>query len=250
MINKTVFVCFALLLLSGCSINKQSQYKVVNVASKDGLIKEDGKIVVKPIYDRIDNFNDENSRYSHPHLLNLHWLHNDAGNEFAIIKYNEKYGIINKKSQLLLKPIYDHISSFFNGFSRVKENGKVGLINENFEVVLKPQYEEVGEFYNEVAFIKSTEGLYGCIDRNMNIKIKPKFDRIYLEKNGFARILKDDKWGFIDNKCNVIAKPIYDFANNFENELARVEYSGKIGYLKTDGKLLVKPIFDSAEQFK
>lgn len=249
MIIKILFGFCILFLLTGCSTKENSQYKVINSASKDGLLKDDGNVVVKPIYDRIDKFNDENKRYTHPNFVNLHWLHNDNGNEFAIVKYNNKFGVINKESKLLIKPIYDNISSFFNGFARITENGKVGLINEKFEIVLKPIYESVEEFYNDVAYVKSTSGLFGCIDKNMNLKIKPIFDRIYLEQNGFARILKDSKWGFIDNKCNIVAKPIYDYVNNFSNEIAKIEYNGKTGYLNTDGKLLVKPIFEHGDKF-
>jgi len=250
MIKKIFLASTALLILGGCSPKTQSHYAVVNESGKDGLLKDNSNVTIKPIYDNIDRFYDENERYWHPHMINLHWLHDDKGNEFSIVKYNNKYGIIRKDAKLLLKPVYDHISSFFNGFARITEGDRVGLINKNFEIVLKPKYAAVEEFYDDVTYIKSTSGLFGCIDKNMNVRIKPQFDRIYLEYNNFARVLKDDKWGMIDNQCNIIAKPIYDYANNYSKGFAKVEYNGKIGYLNTKGELMSKPIYDRGDTFQ
>ena len=89
----------------------------------------------------------------------------------------------------------------------------------------------VEEFYNDVAYVKSISGLFGCIDKKMNLLIKPQFSRIYMEYNSYAKILKGNKWGFIDNQCNIIAKPIYDYVNNFSNGFAKVEYNQKFAYI-------------------
>ena len=166
------------LLLTGCAFSQNKEYTVVNEADKNGLLANNSTVIVKPIYDSIDKYFD------------------DEGKEFSIVKYNNKFGIINRESKLLLKPIYDSISPFFNGFARIEVNGKVGLINNNFDVVLKPKFEEVEEFYNDIAYIKSTEGLFGCIDKTMNPRIVPQFDRIYVEKKWLCKSSEKQKMGF------------------------------------------------------
>ena len=248
MIKNILIVSICTLWFVGCA-SKNSKYVGINESQKDGLLSSDSKVVIKPIYDEIGIFKGDHKKYEHPHLANLHWLHNIEDYEYAIVKYNNKYGIINKKSELLLMTVYDEIGPFFNGFAKITENGKVGLINEKFEIVLKPKYEEVEQFYNEVAYVKTQSGLFGCIDKKMNLIIKPQFDRIYLEVNNYARVVKEKKWGFIDNKCNVIAKPTYDYVYDFSNNLAKIKYNGKIGYLDTKGKLLTKLFFDEGDSF-
>lgn len=247
---KTLFLLgIVLLFLSGCTTKNSEYYTIIKEASKEGLLKNSGEVVVKPTYDKI-KLSHENRKYDHPHLINLHWLHDDEGREFAMVKYNNKYGVINKESKFLLKPLYDHISSFFNGFARITLEGKVGLINEKFEVVLKPKYETIEEFYNDVAFVKSTSGLFGCIDKKMNLRIKPIFEKIYLEYNNHSKILQNGKWGFIDGQCKIIAKPIYEYVQDFSRGFAKIKSNGKVGYLNTKGQLFLKPIYDDGEIFR
>jgi len=249
MIKNLIFLSIFLVLLAGCTSVKQNSYTVVTQQLQEGVLLDNGYVIVKPQYDRIYNFNDENEKYKHPHMLNLHWLHDGGGNEFAVIKRNNKYGVINKDATMLLKPIYDNISSFFNGFARIEQNGKVGLVNDKFEIVLKPKYESVEEFYNDVSYIKSTSGLVGCIDKNMKLKIKPQFDRIYLPVNNYAKVRKNKKWGFVDKDCNIVVQPIYEYVYNFSNNISKVIHNGKISYLNLQGKQISKVLFDTGNSF-
>lgn len=53
-----------------------------------------------------------------------------------MINFNGKYGLINKKGQIVLPAIYDNIE-IFDAYSkklaRIEQNGKYGFINRKFE---------------------------------------------------------------------------------------------------------------------
>mgnify|MGYP003958044473 CR=1 FL=1 len=239
---KKLSLVFVLLVLSGC-VKNNTKYTVVQEGTQDGVINESGYVTVKPIYKHIFNFDGKNKTFEHPHLLNLHWIHNQSSQEYAIVQnIDDKYGIINRDGRLLLKPIYDSITYFFDGYARIEVGGKFGLINEDFEIVLKPTYDYVQEFVGDIAIVHQNNK-YGCINKKIELKIKPTYDKIYFQQESFLRTKVDKKWGYLDNQCNVLSKPIYDYAHDFSNGFAKVILDEKVGYLAPNGKLISKPIF-------
>ena len=239
---------FAGLIFSGCG-TKLSNDTVINSNGKEGLLKSSGEVSIKPIYGNMGSFKGKNKSYYHPNHFNFHNLHDNPDQTYAVVKsHNNKMGIIDKQGELKLKPVYDSISSFYNGFARVELNGKQGLVNEKFEVVLKPVYDEVQEFDGDTAVVKLF-GKFGCIDKQMNFKVKPVYDMIYLESEGFKRISLENKWGFMDKECNVVTKPVYDYAYDYRNGFAKVKKGELWGFLDTEGKQLSGQIFDDPDRF-
>lgn len=237
-----------LLILGGCS-NRQVG-AVVTVGDKEGMIVEDGSIIIKPKFDKIYRFDEDLDKYSHKNHVNLHWIHNDGDESYAIVKnFDNKFGIIDKYGKQLIKIEYDSIGYFKNGFAKIELNKKFGLINKDFKIVLKPKYDDIEEFTHETAVVKYKDK-YGCIDKDMNLKIKPEFDRIYLEYEGMRRLEYKRKWGFANDECDIVAKPNFDFANNFFNGYAKVKLGDKFGYIDKNGEYISKEIFDSAEIFR
>lgn len=237
------------LLLTGCN-QKQKQVTIVQEGNKKGLVNESGYVVVKPIYKQVFSFDGSDNAINHPNFLNLHWIHNQANQAYSIVQNtNNKFGVINQEGDLLLKPIYDSISYFFDGFMRIQVGDKYGLVDEDFKIVLKPIYDEVSEFTNNIALIKN-HNKYGCINRDMEVKIKPSYDKIYFQQEEFLRTTLNDKWGYLDNQCNVVAKPIFDYAYDFSNKIAKVIIHNKVGYINSDGELLSKAVFkDESSSF-
>lgn len=239
---------FVSLIFSGCGV-KLSKDTVVNAGEKEGLIKSNGDVAVKPTYDRINTFHGEYEKYYHPNYFNFHAIHDNKDESYAVVKnFNNKFGVIDKHGNQKLKVMYDSIGIFHNGFAKIEIDGKYGLVNENFDVVLKPVYDEVQEFVFNTAIVKQGDK-YGCLDKNINFKIKPILDMVYLQSEGLKRVELNDKWGFIDINCEFVAKPVYDYAYDFRNGFAKVKEAGLWGFLDKDGRLLTKQIFDDADRF-
>ena len=245
------FLSLIVLALSttGCN-QKQNQFTIVQEASKKGVVNESGYVVVKPIYKQVFRFDGSDNFITHPNFLNLHWLHNQSDYAYSIVQdINNKYGVINQKGELLLKPIYDSITYFFDGFMRVQVGKNYGLVDEDFNIALKPIYNKINEFTENIAIVRNN-GKYGCIDKDMKIKVKPTYDKIYFQQEEFLRTVLDNKWGYLDKQCNVLSKPIFDYAYDFSNGIAKVILHNKVGYINSDGKLLSKPIFkDDSSSF-
>jgi len=240
--KKNIYLLLFIVLLAGCS-QKSTQFTVVKENDKDGVINQSGYIVVKPMYKQIFNFDGSDNFMTHPHFANLHWIHNKSNQAYSIVQnINNKFGVINQKGDLLLKPIYDSITYFFDGFMRIQIGDKYGLVDKDFNIALKPIYNHINEFTDGIAIIQQNNK-YGCINRDMTLKAKPVYDRIYFQQEEFLRTTLNGKWGYLDNQCNVLAKPIFDYAYDFSNKVAKVILDNKLGYINSDGKLVSKPIF-------
>jgi len=246
-----VIISFALLVFTGCS--SKDEVTIVNENGKYGTLESDGKVVIKPIYDDLsffDDVNNKNIKTEHPHILNLHWLHNYGGDEYAITEYRGKYGIVDRDNNMLVKPIYDSITRLFNGFSVIKLDDKYGYMNDEFEVVQKPIFRNAREFFGNVTFVQSNaNGKWGCITKDMDLKIGDVYDEIYNLSDGFARTVKDGKWGFINDSCETIVDPTLDYAYDFSKGFAKVVKNGQVAYVNDEGELLTKNIFTRGENF-
>ena len=241
----------AILFFTGCSTKEEMT--IVNEKGKYGVLKNNGDVIVKPVYDEISNFDDRNDKNiitEHPHVLNLHWLHNYYGDEYAIAEYKGKYGVVNKNNEMVVKPIYDSITKLFNGFSVIKLDDKYGFLNDKFEVVQKPIFRDAREFLGNVTFVQSNaNGKWGCITKEMDLKINDEYNEIYNLYDGFARTVKDGKWGYINDKCEVVVKPTYDYAYDFSKGYAKVLKGKDIAYINQKGEQITKNIFSRGENF-
>ncbi|MDC0933638.1 WG repeat-containing protein, partial [Arcobacteraceae bacterium] len=161
-----IVVLLSIVFLTGCSTKIQNE-SVITINSKEGLLKENGEIAVKPVYKSISSFEGDDFKYQHPNNFNIHWIENNFESTYAVVSNEEgKFGIINKEGELLIKPIYDSIGRYYNGFAKIELNNKFGLINEDFDVSVKPIYDEALEFVYDTIIVKKFNK-YGCIDKNL-----------------------------------------------------------------------------------
>jgi hypothetical protein len=138
-----------------------------------------------------------------------------------------KYGFMNGKGDLVIKPIYD---SF--GYS-AKPGGSV--------------YVEDRAAKKQIYFSSTGERLFECPLRNCGIL----FDGLALYS---AKVLADDgtavtRYGYIDSHGKVVIQPIYHKAFNFSEGLARVNQGKATGYINTKGELVIPYRFSQTSDF-
>lgn len=143
------------------------------------------------------------------------------------------WGFINKKGDLVVKPMFIWVGKFGSGLAPVcigtsTENCTIGFINTSGEFEINPQYEYF-EFYDS----ESTWGNY------------PQHG--FFE--GLARVMVDQKIGYIDSTGKMVIQPQFAYGGNFVNGLARVKVNGKMGFINKKGVLVVPAIYDSAFNF-
>lgn len=143
------------------------------------------------------------------------------------------WGFINKKGDLVVKPMFTWVGKFGSGLAPVcigtsTENCTIGFINTSGEFEINPQYEYF-EFYDS----ESSWGNY------------PQHG--FFE--GLARVMVDQKVGYIDSTGKMVIQPQFNYGGNFVNGLARVTVNGKMGFINKKGVLVVPAIYDSAFNF-
>lgn len=105
-------------------------------------------------------------------------------NKNTLYRYREvktgKFGCVNRKGKVIVKPTYDFIDTFVDGLAQVEKNGKYGYINSKGKEVIKVQYKQADRFSEGLALIQEGKK-YKYIDKTgstvINVKenIRPSF---------------------------------------------------------------------------
>jgi hypothetical protein len=127
---------------------------------KWGVINKQGEFILKPTYDEITAYSEglakvvQNEKYGYidtsgvlqipikyenvfDPFVNMHDFHNNL----ATIKIGDKWGFINRKGDLAIKPVYTYVRDFNQGVAWVKFDEKdsenFGFINVKGEVIYR-----------------------------------------------------------------------------------------------------------------
>lgn len=216
-----------------CQNFDNMKYAIVRYKGKYGLIDKRGKEVLKPLY--------ENMKYNTGLPYDSADIPNKSKSNVYHIQKDGKVGLLNDKLEMIVKPIYDEISSFYNGFAYIVKNSKYGFINTKGEVVISLEYDDAGVFSEGLAPVVS-RGMWGFINIKNEVIIDFKFTgnmspfvegvAVYRKRN--FRTSKGhyvgDKCGYINRKGEVIIPLIYRDARNFEGGVGMVN-DGKYEYI-------------------
>jgi hypothetical protein len=141
----------------------------------------------------------------------------DFQDDKAIVKLKEK-------EYALIRPDGKHIATYPYAFVGMpgegllpfqkEPDGKYGYINERGKVIISPQYANAQVFEEGRAIVNTAEdygSLYGLIDRDANLVIKPEYNEI--------RSLGEQRWA--------IGKPIDPKQTYIGSKFAIVDINGK-----------------------
>jgi hypothetical protein len=213
-------------------------------SGKQGYVDESGKVIIPPVFDRIDYFDDkaEIPNYSISDEGQTYSL----GMKVAFIKSGEKWGLVNKESgKVLLSPKYDMIKSihvpdvaryrYYRDPFSIKLENKYGLIDDNGNELVSPIYDSPLEFMPEdESILLKKNGFYGLYLRGSGITHPVKYQKILSTTDIAYDVKINNKWGRIDYDKTLIPA-IYDSQITFNSEgIAKVSINGH--YSKIDYK--------------
>jgi hypothetical protein len=145
---------------------------------------------------------------------------------------NEKWGYINNKGKIIIKPQFERAEPFSEGLAAVDDGSKHGFINAAGKFVIEPQYELANSFSEGLAPVaKKIGGPWGYIDSKGNTIIAPRFHWAYPFHDGMAMVgiidleSKTPHWakmGYIDKTGSIIIEPRYDYAMHFFEGMALI----------------------------
>lgn len=171
-------------------------------------------------------------------------------NEDIIMCLDGKYGTMDMKENIIVKPVYEDFFYFKNGQACVKQNGNYGLINRSGSSIFYPISNKPISFENGKATI-IWNGKYGVINDKGAIVAKAVYDRpiAFDNKNKVAEIVADGKYGLINDYGEIIAKPVYDNSITFDPKtgVGEIVVDGKYGCIHKSGFVIIKPIYEKPE---
>lgn len=233
----------------------KKHYAKVEKDGKWGLITIDGKIAIPCIYDEIFDFDyTKTSRMEGPYIDFI-----DYNGKVAIVKKNEKWGLVSTSGIELTGFIYDSffipdVQLYFENRAAAKKCGKWGFLDEKGDTVSSFIYESIGStnlenpqiistFNGGVAVVKK-EGKWGTIDLDGKEKSPFVYDYISNFIEEFTIAQKGGKWGYVNKSGEEVIPVIYDEIKWFENGLCPVRKDKLWGFLNIKGEIIVPLMYD------
>ena len=157
---KKIFkIVIFLMLLTGIFLLVTKKIKLKSLKTKNN---KNNKIITKAVKDPYD------SKVSKT-FVNGKWIITNNSKSFdfidtfyeglAVVALNEKYGFINKKSDIIIPIKYDLATHFNNGYAIVKFGNKYGAIDKKGNEIIKPNYYDYMTNFdiNGIARVKNTK---------------------------------------------------------------------------------------------
>ena len=255
----------------------QAPFQNIMPARRDGkwgLLKTDGSVLVKPIYERMGSFSED--------LIDVRlegkWGFLDSKGTLriaprftyvrpfrkgiALVYDGSLWGAIDKSGHFVVEPQFDEVGFWSEGMASVRIGPHRGYVNERFEVVIAPKFEWAAPFRNGLAWVTTADGC-GIIDRRGEYTTPPILDESFIHQGGLvfredmALVQRDGKYGFVDNHGRLVIEPQFDGATIFRNGLSAINEGGnfgpmpfridaplkggKWGYIDKTGKCIWKP---------
>jgi hypothetical protein len=150
----------------------------------------------------------------------------------AIINRDSVYEMINTKGETVKTLVgIDFLKFTKEGKLAVRENKKWGFINTKGDMIIKPQYDSC-DSYNEGYAKVQVGDKWGIIDKNGNSVIKPIYKNITPGENGIF-VFYDDAWGIIDKTGKILSPSIFNTITSFEKNRALARFGKMYSILKS-----------------
>ena len=152
----------------------------------------------------------------------------------AIINRDSVYEMINTKGETVKRLAGINFLKFTNEGKlavREKENNKWGFINTKGEMVIKPLYDSCDSYNDGYAKVQ-VDGKWGLIDKSGNTVIKPAYKNITPGENGIF-VFFDEGWGIIDKTGKILSPAIFNTITSFEKNRALARFGKTYSILKS-----------------
>jgi len=180
---------------------------------------------------------------------------NHGSNRLYPIEVKKKWGFINNKGHIVVRPRYDHASIFNDGLLGLVKIGEhsSALVDSKGKTVLTVDGYLASDFSEGPALLESTNGelqTHQYIDEVGNVVIPDQgWDYALGFDEGLALVSYKKKIGFIDKNGEYAIPPIYDDGSWFSEGLAAIRVGEEWGYIDKHGAIIITPRFSRAGDF-
>lgn len=188
-----------------------------------------------------------------------------------ILDGHVKYGLVDKRSNDILPPIFSRLDCIENELYKFKINDLYGLVNSKGNIILPNRYNGIGKFEDNLACVLvnvpsdnryEKKKLYGYVDSLGNEILPPSYEFIGKRNNKYAVVMRNNLWGLfsienhklniipnaaflgpcMDNLCKINVGGVYDKNN-------KKTTGGHWGYISVAGQIVIEPTYDQAYGF-
>ncbi|WP_170311512.1 WG repeat-containing protein [Vallitalea okinawensis] len=160
-------------------------------------------------------------------------------NGVGTIVVNDKYGLIDITSNVIVEPQWDYIDDIIDGIALAKKDDKTFVIDITGKVLFESQWDYIGDFHEGIAVI-SKDGKYGLIDSTGKIISEPQWDQIdrnYMAYEMPSIVRKGDYYGYINTMTGEVIIDQLDYARDFSDGIGVALKDDKKFYIDMNGQV-------------
>lgn len=132
---------------------------------------------------------------------------------YAVVKNEEQYGLINAKGSRTIRAAYDDCGCYSGDYQvvPVENEGAWFYLNtkEHKKIVPDDAFEWLGVISEDVAVVKKN-GKYGYADTGLNLKTECEWEAASAFLHGVAAVCKAGKWALIDGSFSPVTDYSYE----------------------------------------
>ncbi len=208
---KIAFFCFFICFLSSTRA-QDSILLPVKEKGKWGIINQEGKKIVPPLYDAISSFKhfgyavvqkeDKTGLVNHKGDFILALEYNDvrvySKNIFGIAK-DDNWHLIDRQKRIILTD-YDRIEIIDNNYIKYWRDEFCGIIHINGKEIIPPSYKKIKWLKKDRYFQVRKSGKIGLFSLSGKLIAPVKYKEIQILFPSFILVKSKYKWGAIDNE--------------------------------------------------
>jgi hypothetical protein len=164
-------------------------------------------------------------------------------------KQQSRVGYVDRNGTVVIAPVFDDGTYFYDGFAAVQIKNKWGFIDSSGTIRISPRFDSPGYFDSGVASVTTGSGHeYGVIDISGAYVLAPKrqeIGRFSEEMAWFSPGTAEDheNYGFLNKGGQVVVPPTFSRAASFSEGLAAVELNRGWGFIQQSGAFYLKPTY-------
>ncbi|MFO0624606.1 MAG: WG repeat-containing protein [Polyangiales bacterium] len=166
---------------------------------------------------------------------------------------NGRYGFLNEEADVVVPPVLEEASNFYDGLCLAKRGGRYGFLDRDGHEVVPCRYRRATHFCGDRALVWEDDGQRSFINRRgerLAPCLVPFDDAWGLWHDGRMRIRRGALHGFLDLEGREAVPCRYPEAHErFASGRAGVRREGRWGFVDRDGNEVVPPQFDWVEPF-
>ena len=189
-----------------------------------------------------ETYNDFASSISSFAPVNLRYGYRRDEKNVLVIEYPE-WAVMDSLGNVLHNKIdYSYIGEFFHDRAIAFKNGKWGVINKRNEIVIPFQYDKISYLENtdnRLFKVEKNKDLYGCINSKAEVIVEVNYDQVKEIHDGMISVRKNGNWGFTNVDGMEKIPCIYRSVKPFSEGLAAVYIKGKWGFVDKEGNMVI-----------